>query len=105
MSMSVDQLPAELRRELPPEACELYVAAYNRIREKAAAGAESGDDERKLDREAHDGAMLAVQTEFERDDRGRWRRAPIGDKMDQIGPAADDEARDVISGSQKTRGD
>lgn len=89
MYQTIHELPAAVRKKMPEQACELYVAAYNRIREKAIRGGDH--DESAIAKEAHDGAMLAVQTEFEVDETGTWQRAPIAEDMDRLGPAARDE--------------
>ncbi len=91
MYQTIHELPAEVRNNMPAQACELYVAAYNRIREKAVR---SGDrDESTIAREAHDGAMLAVQSEFEIDPDGTWQRAPIAEDMEDLGRAAGDKQK------------
>ena len=89
MYRTIHELPAGVRKQMPEQACELYVAAYNRIREKAIRGGDR--DETEIAREAHDGAMLAVQSEFEVDPDGTWQRAPIAEDMDQLGRAASDK--------------
>lgn len=89
MYQTIHELPAVVRKKMPEQACELYVAAFNRIREKALAGGRH--DVPEVLQEAHDGAMLAVQSEFEVDGDGHWRRAPIGNEMEHIGPAAEDD--------------
>lgn len=91
MYQTIYELPAAVRKQMPDQACELYVAAFNRIREKALAGGRY--DLTEIAREAHDGAMLTVRTEFEVDDDGHWQRAPIGEAMDDIGQAAEDPPR------------
>ena len=89
MYQTIHELPAEVRNYMPAQACELYVAVYNRIREKAVR---SGDqDKSAIEREAHDGAMLAVRTEFEIAPDGEWQRAPIAEDMDHLGRAAGDK--------------
>jgi cation transport regulator ChaB len=85
MYRTIQELPPEVQGALPTEVCEFYVAVYNRLYEKASAG--STGDEAETARTAHEGAVLAVQTEFEADESGRWRRAPIGEAMDKIGRA------------------
>ncbi len=90
MYQTIHELPAEVRNSMPAQACELYVAAYNRLLDKGVRG--GGDaDESTIAREAHDGAILAVQSEFEIDSDGQWQRAPIGEDMDQLGRAAGDK--------------
>jgi cation transport regulator ChaB len=95
MYQTIHELPAGVRKQMPEQACELYVAAYNRIRERAIRGGDH--DESAIAREAHDGAMLAVQSEFEVDADGRWQRAPISEDMDHLGRAA----RDKEEGSRR----
>lgn len=89
MYQTIHELPAEVRDSMPAQACELYVAVYNRLRDKAVRGGEQ--DESAIAREAHDGAMLAVQSEFKIDPDGEWQRAPIGEDMEHLGRAAGDK--------------
>jgi len=86
MYRTIQELPARMRDAMPAQACELYMAAYNRVYDKMAAGS-AHDDDADIARAAHEGAMFALQAEFELDDTGRWRRAPIGEVMDDIGRA------------------
>lgn len=88
MYQTIHELPAAVRKQMPEQACELYLAAFNRLREKALAGGRYDVDE--IAQEAHDGAMLAVQTEFEVDEDGNWQRAPIGEAMGDIAAPASD---------------
>tara|TARA_R110001592_G_scaffold336941_1_gene622702 strand:- start:154 stop:423 length:270 start_codon:yes stop_codon:yes gene_type:complete len=83
MYHSIRDLPVDLRRRLPTEACELYLATYNRLCEKVGA-ADGGEDQAAIERAAHDGAMLAVQTEFEQRTDGSWTRASIVDDMEEF---------------------
>jgi hypothetical protein len=79
---------------MPEQACELYVAVYNQISGDLAASADLDDTE--ISRRAHDAAMLQVKNEFEVHAGGRWHRAPIAEDMQRLGPAADDEAKQVL---------
>ena len=88
MYQTIHELPAAVRNGMPEQACELYMAVYNRISDTATRG---GDGDRAaIAQAAHDGAMLAVQAEFEIGDDGEWRRAPIGVEMDRLGKANPD---------------
>ncbi|HEX5789127.1 MAG TPA: ChaB family protein [Woeseiaceae bacterium] len=88
MYQTIHELPASIRNGMPEQACELYVAVYNRISDKRTRHGE--DDPAAIAQEAHDGAMLAVQAEFEIGDDGEWRRAPIGLEMERLGKANPD---------------
>lgn len=79
MYRSTDELPSEIRDDLPAEALELYRAAYNRIMEKATPDS----DPQEMEITAHQAGMLAVRAEFTRDVDGRWERDPVGRKMDE----------------------
>lgn len=86
----IDDLPKELKDSMPDQACELYLASYNRILDtEVRAG---GENEERMARTAHEGALLSVQREFEVDEQGRWHPVSIGEEMDRIGPAADDQS-------------
>ncbi|MGH9960578.1 MAG: ChaB family protein [Pyrinomonadaceae bacterium] len=77
----LSHLPLPVRKEFPRGAQEIYRAAYNRTWEQAAT---SGDyDEQRTAEAAHKAALLAVEMEYQRDDRGRWRRAPISNAIDK----------------------
>jgi cation transport regulator len=70
---TVDELPCELRRDLPRHAQELYVKAYNDAWEKYE------DPNRRLgggSREeiAQKVAWEEVEKEYVRDENGNWRR-------------------------------
>lgn len=84
MFRSIEELPAAIRDDLPPEAQELYRARYNRVVEKATMA--KGRDENAVAAAAHEAAMLRVEEEFRRDPLGAWRRKPIGDEMKDTGP-------------------
>jgi len=77
----IDDLPQALRKELPELAQQMYLAAYQRTWEKCAMAGEKG--ETGLATKAHEAAMLAVQGKFEKDERGRWRYAPVGSEIDK----------------------
>ncbi|MGH6636596.1 MAG: ChaB family protein [Gammaproteobacteria bacterium] len=79
---TLSHLPENLRKELPRRAQEMYAAAYDRTWEKCAAS-EEFQDERSIAETAHKAALLAVEMEYEKDEHGRWRRAPIGEAMDK----------------------
>lgn len=87
MYRSIDQLPSEIRDELPQRACELYRAAYNRIMEKESP---ETDDAEGLEITAHQAGMLAVRAEFTRGADGKWRRDPVGDEMPPPNPEEED---------------
>lgn len=75
-------LPENRGRKLPQGAHEIYLAAYDRTWEKCAAS-EEYQDEQSIAETAHKAALLAVELEYEKDEHGRWRRAPIGEAMDK----------------------
>jgi cation transport regulator len=78
----IDQLPEHIREELPEPAQELYLAAYNRALEKARAmHIEASDAE--LANIADQAALLKVEEEYQRDERGHWHKDPIGKNMDE----------------------
>jgi len=83
MYKSIDDLPQQIKEELPHEARELYRAAYNRILEKESAS--EGLSPGNTHRLAHEGGMLAVRNEFEMDESGRWYRDPVGEHVDREG--------------------
>lgn len=74
-----DDLPKKIKQELPAEAQELYVAVYRRTWEECHMG-DNGSDS-ALAKTAHDAAMLAVGSKFEKHD-GRWRQASRGAEID-----------------------
>lgn len=65
---TLEDLPKELKRNLPKEARELYLAIHRRTWEECRMGGNSS--EKKLVDTAHDAAMLAVQEKFEKDRKG-----------------------------------
>jgi cation transport regulator ChaB len=75
-------LPEELRYELPRRAQEIYQAAYNRVYETSMASGEDHDSQ-SIAETAHKAALLAVEMEYQKDEQGRWRRAPISEGMDK----------------------
>jgi cation transport regulator ChaB len=77
---NLEDLPQSLRNELPELAQRMYLAVYQRVWETTAMGGEKS--EAKLADTAHDAAMLAVQRRFDRDERGNWVQAPVGDEID-----------------------
>lgn len=78
----LSELPAWLRKEFPQEAQEIYRAAYNLVYERSMALGHR-QDAKTVAQTAHRAALLAVETEFEKDPRGRWQRAPLTDDMDK----------------------
>lgn len=86
MYRSIDQLPSEIREDLPPLARELYLAAYNRVMEKESPET----DTEALEITAHQAGMLAVRAEFTRDADGEWQRDPVGEKMPPPNPEDED---------------
>ncbi|MGH8594116.1 MAG: ChaB family protein [Gammaproteobacteria bacterium] len=79
---TVSDLPKALRKQLPRHAQELYLAAYSRTWEKCAAS-EDYQDERSMAETAHKAGLFAVEMEYEKDEHGQWRRAPVGEAMDK----------------------
>lgn len=77
---SLDDLPEALRRELPEMAQHTYLATYRIVWERCGTGGMEDEDE--LAHTAHDAAMLAVQSNFEKDEHGRWVRAPVAAEID-----------------------
>jgi len=77
----LSHLPLSVRNEFPRRAQEIYMAAYNRTWEQGAASEDY--DEQDTAEAAHKAALLAVEMEYQRDDRGRWRRAPISNAIDK----------------------
>jgi cation transport regulator len=75
-------LPADLRGELPRRAQEIYQAAYNRVYETSMASGEE-HDARSIGEKAHKAALLAVEMEYQKDEKNRWRRRPISEDMDK----------------------
>lgn len=86
---SLDDLPASLRNELPDMAQRTYLSTYRRVWEKCHMGGMDSEDE--LAHTAHEAAMLAVRSQFDRDEQGRWRNAPVGGEVepDEIPPDRD----------------
>lgn len=77
----MDDLPTRPWKDLSPDAQQLYLAEYRRTWEKCTA---SGlEDREELAVRAHRAAVLAVEGEFEIDDRGRIVRAPVGEEIDR----------------------
>ena len=77
---TLEDLPKELKRNLPKEARELYLAVHRRTWEECRMDGNSS--ETKLADTAHDAAMLAVQEKFEKNQAGRWKNEPIGEEVD-----------------------
>lgn len=73
-------LPQSLKQELPELAQRTYLATYRETWSKCHMGGVTGEAE--LAQKAHDAAMLAVQRQFEKDEHGRWRQAPVGAEVD-----------------------
>ncbi|MDQ3564651.1 MAG: ChaB family protein [Pseudomonadota bacterium] len=78
----LSDLPRSLRHEFPRRAQEIYRAAYNRAYEVCMASEDLHDDQ-AIAETAHKAALLAVEMEYEKDEQGRWRRAPISEHMDK----------------------
>lgn len=77
---SLDDLPQSLKDELPDLAQRTYLSTYRRVWEKCRMGGVEDEDE--LAHTSHDAAMLAVQGQFEKDERGRWVHAPVASEID-----------------------
>jgi cation transport regulator len=75
-------LPESLPHELPRRAQEIYLEAYHRTWEKCVAS-EEYEDPQRIAETAHKAALLAVEMEYQKDEHGRWRKAPIGEAMDK----------------------
>jgi len=91
---SIEELPAEISERFPARACELYRATYNRVADKLAAAQSDAGAEgcaQLIAEKAHDAAMLTIRTEFERQEDGTWNYNPVGEDMEQIGKAAEDD--------------
>jgi cation transport regulator len=73
-------LPLSVRKELPPDAQEIYKAVYNRTWEQCSASEDY--DLRNTAEIAGKAALLAVEAEYERDEHGRWRKASISKVLD-----------------------
>lgn len=86
---SLDDLPASLRNELPDMAQRTYLSTYRRVWEKCHMGGMESEDE--LAHTAHEAAMLAVRSQFDKDEQGRWRNAPVAGevKPDELPPDRD----------------
>ncbi len=76
---TTDELPALLRKTLPEDAQELYVAVFNRTWETLAAGEEK--DDVNITARAHLSAQMSVDAEFTRDEQGCWHHDPVGEHM------------------------
>lgn len=83
---SLADLPQSLRDGLPDLAQRTYLATYQRVWEKCRRGGMESEDE--LAHTAHEAAMLAVSGQFEKDEQGRWRNAPVASEVrpDKIPP-------------------
>lgn len=79
-------LPQSLKDELPDLAQRTYLATYQRVWEKCHRG--GMESEHELAHTAHEAAMLAVSGQFEKNEQGRWRNAPVADEVrpDKIPP-------------------
>jgi cation transport regulator len=77
---TLDDLPQSLKDELPDLAQRTYLSTYRRVWEKCHMGGVESEDE--LAHTAHEAAMLAVQSQFEKDEHGRWRQAPVSSAID-----------------------
>lgn len=78
---TLDDLPRSLREELPEAAQREYLAVYRITWTRCSMGGLS--DEAELAKKAHDAAMLEVERQFERDENGQWRQAPVGAEIDK----------------------
>lgn len=76
----LEDLPRSLREELPERAQRLYLAKHRETWTRCHMGGVTGEQE--LARLAHDAGMLAVEGEFEKDQQGRWREAPVAASID-----------------------
>jgi cation transport regulator ChaB len=86
-SKELPDLPDDLRHELPRRAQEIYQAAYNRVYETSMASGEDHDAQSTAAAaaaRAHQAALFAVEMEYQKDEQGRWRRAPISEDMDKL---------------------
>ena len=72
-------LPRSLKDELPDMAQRTYLSTYQRVWEKCRMGGMESEDE--LARTAHEAATLAVRAQFEKDEQGRWRNAPVSGEV------------------------
>jgi cation transport regulator ChaB len=77
---TLEDLPRSLREELPERAQHIYLAKYRETWTKCHMGGVTSETE--LAALAHDAGMLAVEGQFEKDERGRWRDAPVGSAID-----------------------
>jgi cation transport regulator ChaB len=78
---AIEDLPRSLRNALPEDAQRMYLAVYQRVWETSAMGGNKSDEQ--LADTAHEAAMLEVQRRFEKDEKGNWVQAPIGDDIDR----------------------
>ena len=78
----LSDLPGSLRHEFPRRAQEIYQAAYNRVYEVCMASEDLYDDQ-AIAETAHQAALFAIGMEYEKDEQGCWRRAPISENMDK----------------------
>lgn len=78
--IKLSDLPLSVRKELPPGAQEIYMAVYNRTWEQCSASEDY--DPRNTAEIARKAALLAVETEYERDEHRRWRKASISKVLD-----------------------
>lgn len=78
---TIEDLPRSLRDELPEDAQRMYLAVHQRVWETSAMGGNKSDDE--LAKTAHEAAMLEVERRFEKDEKGNWAQAPVGDAIDR----------------------
>lgn len=76
----VEDLPSSIREQMPPEAQELYLAAFRRKRETMKMSGETHEE--ALSEAAHEAGLFAVEQQFEQDADGQWRPAPVGEEMD-----------------------
>jgi cation transport regulator ChaB len=76
----LEDLPPSIREQMPPEAQQLYLAAFRRKRETMKMSGEINEE--ALSEAAHEAGLFAVEQQFEKDAEGRWRQAPVGEEMD-----------------------
>lgn len=77
---TLEDLPRSLREELPERAQRVYLAKYRETWTRCRMGGTTSEE--KLATLAHDAAILAVEGQFEKDEQGRWRDAPVGSAID-----------------------
>ena len=76
----LEDLPSSIREQMPLEAQQLYLAAFRRKQETMKMSGEAHED--ALSEAAHEAGLFAVEQQFEQDEDGHWRQAPVGEEMD-----------------------